>query len=196
MFLFVDCETGPYRRGTGGFTSYPRLVQLAWSLFSPEGEQIASANDIVVPEFFEIPKELTDIHGITTERAMKNGTPLHRVLKAIREPIEKSTIIVAHNATFDRGVISGEFQRTYQGDPLAGKVICCTMQSTREFVGIRNVGRGGFKQPSLAELHRRLFGCDVEKAHDAGHDTETVVKCFFELKNRGFAFKLKEAAFK
>jgi hypothetical protein len=35
------------------------------------------------------------------------------------------------------------------------------------------------------ELHRKLFGCDFEGAHDASFDVAATAKCFWELVRLG-----------
>jgi len=58
----------------------------------------------------------------------------------------------------------------------------CTMQSTTDICKLPS--QYGFKWPSLQELHKFLFGCDFEGAHDASDDVTAMAKCFFELKRR------------
>ena len=45
-------------------------------------------------------------------------------------------------------------------------------------------GTYGYKWPTLSQLHRELFKCGYEEAHDAGADVAACAKCFFELKRR------------
>ena len=41
-----------------------------------------------------------------------------------------------------------------------------------------------YKWPNLTELHKKLFDCDFENAHDALSDVKACAKCFFELKKQ------------
>ena len=43
---------------------------------------------------------------------------------------------------------------------------------------------GGYKWPTLEELHLHLFGKPHEAAHDAEGDVRACAKCFFELVSR------------
>ena len=40
---------------------------------------------------------------------------------------------------------------------------------------------GGFKWPSLTELHTKLFGEAFAEAHNASADVEATARCFLEL---------------
>ena len=59
----------------------------------------------------------------------------------------------------------------------------CTMKTSTELCAIP--GRYGFKWPTLAELHQRLFGTIPAGAHAAGSDVEACARCFFEMKRLG-----------
>ena len=40
---------------------------------------------------------------------------------------------------------------------------------------------GGFKYPSLTDLHQKLFGEPFKEAHNASADVEATTRCFLEL---------------
>ena len=46
-----------------------------------------------------------DIHGITTEKANKEGVPLIEVLNKFNIAVSKSDFIIAHNISFDEKII-------------------------------------------------------------------------------------------
>ena len=82
---------------------------------------------------------------------------------------------------FDLPVTASEMYRLgFQAQNKPQKI--CTMQSTTDIC--RLPGPYGFKWPSLQELHKFLFGCDFEGAHDASDDVTATAKCFFELKKQ------------
>jgi DNA polymerase III epsilon subunit-like protein len=41
---------------------------------------------------------------------------------------------------------------------------------------------GEYKWPTLSELHKKLFGYDFEKAHNALADIEATAKCFWKMR--------------
>ncbi|MDV2482245.1 3'-5' exonuclease [Methanoculleus sp. Wushi-C6] len=187
MHLFFDTETAGlplYRNAPGDDTrAWPRLVQIAWLLCEESGNIARRECFIIRPEGFTIPPEAVRVHGITTRAAMRSGVPLRAVLDAFRLDAIQSSAVVAHNMTFDGGVVAAECARSGVINPLSGISSICTMEASVKFCGIRRPG--GLKWPTLTELHRALFGSAYPGAHDAGNDAAACARCFFELKRRG-----------
>ena len=98
-----------------------------------------------------------------------------------------SDYLIAHNINFDKNVISAEFIR-YQVKPRSKLIKLCTMQESTDYCKIKNKW-GGYKWPSLIELHNHLFGEDFDGAHDALADVKACAKSFFELKKRAIMLK-------
>ncbi len=69
---------------------------------------------------------------------------------------------------------------------LAALPTYCTMKATANFCRIPRYN-GGYKWPSLEELHRKLFGRPHTASHDARADVVACAKCFFELRRLGVA---------
>jgi len=190
LYLFFDTETtglpGDQYAPASDTTNWPRIVQIAWALID-EDENLSSAQSFLVrPDGFEIPADATSHHGITTEAARLNGVEILDALVAFRKDANCAQTVIAHNIPFDVGVVGAEFARAYLKNPLAGMVEHCTMRYATDFCQLK--GRGGYKWPSLTELHNHLFGADFDSAHDATADVRACAKCFFELKRRGVVF--------
>lgn len=178
-YLFFDTETT-------GLSSQSRLVQIAWILCSPNGAEISRNDFVIRPDGFEIPWDATRIHGITTERAMKDGIPLARALKAFQKAIDQSAAIVAHNISFDEMIMGGEFLRTEMPNGMYSKKRICTMESSTKFCAMpSNNAYKRYKWPKLMELHFKLFGMAFDGAHDASSDVHATAKCFWEMKRLG-----------
>jgi DNA polymerase III epsilon subunit-like protein len=187
MYLIIDCETTglpkDWRAPISDLDNWPRVVEVAWSLYDKSDQQLESAVHIIRPEGFTIPADAQRVHGITTARAQAEGKRLMTVLLDLSAAAEKSEIIVAHNLRFDQSVISAEYLRLNLRPPFAGKKLICTMMRTTEFCQIP--GMKGYKWPALSELHWQLFQSQYEEAHEAGADVAACARCFFELKRRG-----------
>lgn len=186
MYLIIDCETTGlprnWRAPISDLDNWPRAIQIAWSLFDGSGALLESAAYLVRPDGFIIPEDVQRIHGITTERAIAEGKKLVDVLREFSTAAGKAEIVVAHNLRFDESVISAEFHRLKLKVPFAGKKRICTMTQSTDFCRIP--GTYGYKWPTLSQLHKELFNCGFEEAHDAGADVSACAKCFFELKRR------------
>ncbi len=188
MYLIFDTETTglprDYSAPITDFDNWPRLVQLAWQLHDHTGKLMSSGNYIVKPEGFTIPFNSEKIHGISTKRAHKEGHDLEFVLKEFRKDIDRAYFLIGHNVSFDESVMGAEFLRKKIPSAIIDKPKIDTKDESTEYVGIPN-GRGGFKWPTLGELHHKLFDKGFEDAHDAAADVEATTRAFLELVRLG-----------
>jgi DNA polymerase III epsilon subunit-like protein len=187
-YLFFDTETTGLPRNWNApvddLDNWPRLVQLAWEFYK-DGVKISVGNYIIKPEGFWIPAETSSIHGITTERAEREGTDLQTVLEEFKNLVAKSDFLVAHNISFDEKIIGAEFLRKNIQNNIDEKNKICTKEIATDFCAIPNTnGRTSFKWPKLSELHIKLFGIEFKDSHNAMADVTATSKCFFEMKNR------------
>jgi DNA polymerase III epsilon subunit-like protein len=187
-YLFLDTETtGLPVRWNAPVTdlgNWPRIVQVAWTMSDAGGGTVERKEYIIRPEGYEVPEAASRIHGITHERALREGVSLRPVLQELAGDLERAGTAVAHNMQFDEKVIAAEFLRAGIPDGLTGKKKICTMLSTVNYCELP--GRfSSFKWPKLEELHTKLFGPGFRETHNAADDVATCVKCFFELKKLG-----------
>ncbi len=184
MYLFFDTETTGLPRNwkapLSDLDNWPRMVQIAWIVFNENGDKIDSKNYIIKPENYIIPTESSDIHGITTERALSEGDDLTYVLAVFSDYINRADKLVAHNMSFDEKIVGAEFLRKNIKNKLFSKERICTMMSSKEFCAIP--GSYGLKWPTLSELHKKLFEKDFENAHDAYSDITATADCFWKMK--------------
>jgi DNA polymerase-3 subunit epsilon len=189
MYLFFDTETTGIPRShdapASNVANWPRIVQIAWVIADDSGRELQAQAFIIRPDGFEIPPEATRIHGITTEAARRSGVEIRQALTAFGEDLAAARFLVAHNIQFDERVVGAEFFRIgHTASPLDVKVRYCTMRSSTNFCQIAG-GPRGYKWPTLAQLHQKLFSAGFEKAHDARADLRACLRCFFELKRMG-----------
>ena len=186
-YLFFDPETTgipqDYKAPCTDTDNWPRLVQLGWILTDSRGNELRRGNRIVRPEGFEIPTAASDVHGITTERALAEGEPLRDVMLAFGADLNESGWLVGHNIDYDLHVVGTEYYRLgYDHRIMFARPYVCTMQATIDFCNIP--GQYGPKWPRLQELYVRLFGREFDGAHDAMADISATKECFFELLRR------------
>ncbi len=115
MYLFFDTETTGlpqnYKAPATDLDNWPRMVQIAWQHYTKDGRLLDSKVYIIKPEGYKIPKEASDVHGITTEKAINEGFDLCWILNEFREMMLKSDTLVAHNISFDEKILAAEFIR-------------------------------------------------------------------------------------
>lgn len=187
MYLFFDTETTglpkDWKAPVTNFNNWPRMVQLAWLEYDMDGKLLSENNYIVKPEGYSIPINMVNIHGISTERALKEGIELNTVLTKFSEMINKSKFLVAHNMKFDEKIAGAEFLRKGMVNLIPKKPRICTMETATDFCKID--GHYGYKWPKLSELHYKLFSESYDEAHNALADIKITAKCFWEMKKRG-----------
>jgi len=190
MFLIYDTET----TGFPAYFNAPytdleaydscRMVQLAWQLHDAKGDLIEVKNFIIKPEGFDIPYNSEQIHGISTERAHKQGVDLGFALEEFKVALEKSKYNVGHNIGFDINVVGAEFHRKGIESSIHNLGVVDTMKSSVDFCQLPGGKGGKFKFPKLEELHHILFEEGFDAAHNASADVEATARCFFELIRR------------
>jgi DNA polymerase-3 subunit epsilon len=187
MYLFFDTETtglpANYKAPVSDSKNWPRLVQVAWLLTDDDANQIESAEYVIKPDGFTIPQDAAKVHGITTEKALALGFDLRNILQTLKEKIEFTDVLVAHNMQFDEKILGAEFLRCGFPNSIETKPHICTMRSSTDYCQI--VGPYGYKWPSLQALHRKLFNKPIPGVHTALADTRACAACFFELKKLG-----------
>lgn len=187
MYLFFDTETTglpkKWNAPLSNTDNWPRMVQLAWIMYNHSGEEVSRYNQIIKPEGFVIPKEVERIHGISTKRAHLEGIPLRKALEDFSAALNNSKQVVAHNINFDENIIGAEFLRKEVEHQLFNKPRICTKEISTDYCKLPS-RRGGYKWPTLSELHITLFNKDFDNAHNALHDVEACARCFFELKKK------------
>ena len=186
MYLFFDTETTglPKKKNSplSDFDNWPRMVQLAWILYDNSGKELIRKNQIIKPEGYIIPKVVERIHGISTQRAQREGIPLQVALEDFSKAIDNSKHIIAHNIIFDESIIGAEFLRKDVQHKLFEKTRICTKEISTNFCKIPS--RRGYKWPTLSELHTILFGENFLNVHNAIFDVEACARCFFELQRK------------
>ena len=185
MYIIFDTETTGLPRNYDApitdLDNWPRLVQLAWQLHDEKGKLLSNKSFIVKPEGFTIPYNAEKVHGISTERALKEGHDLVEVLRAFQQDVAKSHYLVGHNIDFDIKVSGAEFLRKQEPSDLLERKSLDTKDLSTDFCAIAGGKGGKFKWPTLTELHHKLFGIGFEDAHDAAYDVSATAKCFFGL---------------
>jgi DNA polymerase III subunit epsilon len=186
--LFLDTETtGLPKNWKAPYDQWPRMVSLAFSLV--RGDEILGQNEYIIkPDGYEIPLEASNIHGITTKEAQAKGNDIQMVLIQLATMTELADLVVFHNSSFDVGIITGEQKRLgYPPESLIcrSKKLFCTKQQSTNICRIPNVGRGGYKWPSLAELCA-FCGVENKGAHNALNDVVATKQCYFYLVEQGY----------
>lgn len=189
MYLFFGVETNglpkSYDAPVNDLLNWPRVVRIAFFRYSERGNEISSYNELVYPGDFEIPED-AEIHGITKDRALREGLSGREVFGAFIDDALKSEYLVSHNFDLNYPVVSCEISRYGLKNSIQNIKSVCTMrsQSVIDYCAFPGIF-GEYKWPTLPELHEKLFGESFDESGDAGADVRACARCYFELKKRG-----------
>ena len=170
--LFDTETTGLIKNGLVPLDRQPQVIEFYGMHINEKGEVLKELELLVDPG-----KPLEPI--ITKITALRDadlrGKPSFRaVADQIAAFIEEAQSVVAHNLSYDLGVLNFEYQRLKR--TLAWPMSrICTVEQTEHLKGFRL---------SLSKLHIELFGEDFPQAHRARNDVAALQRCFVELKKR------------
>lgn len=189
--LAFDTETTglPEWKEPSDSEGQPHLVQLGAILIDLDSrEEIDSLDVIIKPEGWEIPAEVSEIHGITTERALECGIPEKEAVARLLNlwmkhgsPCRR----VAHNRTFDQRILRIATKR-YCDDETVDRWACkdnfdCTMLMSKPVLKLGPKGRYGYKNPKLEEAYEYFTGKKLENAHTAMADARGCMDVYLAL---------------
>ncbi len=182
IVLPFDTETNglPLWKEPSESEGQPHIVQLAAILADAESQEIKAQMDVIVrPDGWEIPPELTEIHGISQERAMDEGIPEEEALDQFMALHEQCDLRVAHNTTFDNRIVRIALKR-FRPDLVSDdewkdrNMYFCTLMNARKIMG----GRNGH---TLAEAYEYFTGKTLENAHNALADATACMEIYFAM---------------
>lgn len=183
VFLFFDTETNglPYdfKAPVSDVDNWPRMIQLAWVQHDAKKNELSRGDYLIRPDNFYVHES---VHGITHDMATEKGIDVQDVLNIFTEVLATTTVLVAHNISFDEKILGAEFFRHNMPNPLLQLNKICTMTSSVDFCAIKSGNR--FKFPKLEELHHKLFNKGFVGAHNAMVDVEALERCFWSLKEK------------
>ena len=159
---------------------FPNLVQFSWGLFTQTGECNVMKDYIIKPDGWTMNGK-ESFHGITLEKAFKEGVGIKTVLNEYKSDIENCcSNLVCHNLSFDKNVVLSEFIR--HGMDLNGVGEFCTMKNTINYCRITPKVRGEYKWASLEQLYHQCFNENLQNAHNSYYDVINCAKCYFAMK--------------
>jgi DNA polymerase III epsilon subunit-like protein len=171
-----------------------RAVSLSGACFSPSGRLLKTFDAIIRPDDFQIDESAIAIHGITQERALREGKPFVEVFRKFINFIGPTIkVLVAHNAIFDENVLRSEMMRHGLDTSQIQKFnVKCTLELNK---------RQSMCSMKLTTLYTKIFGETLENAHSSLADSIACGKIYhhftsqndttamrFAIKNHRFVF--------
>ena len=166
---------------------WPHIVQLSWLCYDTDIQKLISINDIIIKlqEDCSIPKESSDIHGITDSISREKGIPIKEALLKFIIDYNNASMIVAHNIDFDKNMIRVECFRQGYHNIFRDKPIIeyCTMKFGSPITKLKIINpktnRERTKYPKLIELYEKLFNEVPNNLHNSLIDVLVCFRCFY-----------------
>jgi len=173
VMIFDTETTGLVENMTTRAERQPEIIEFCGLRFDHNGD-IFDELDILIKPQFPITDEITRMNGITNEMVIASPS-FAEVAMRIRDFIEASDLVIAHNAAFDRDMVDLEFKKLGM-TKIAWPHLICSIEQTIHLTGFRL---------NLSALHEYLFQEKFAGAHRARVDVEALARCIIELKKRG-----------
>lgn len=196
LHLVYDTETTgfPNWNQPSDSEGQPHLVQLAAHLVDLDSRSIVQTLDTVIrPEGWEIPEEVSKIHGITTEYATAVGVPEDKAVSFFAS-MWKGRPRIAHNESFDARIIRIALKRYFgmyedvierwkNSDAHCTAVLStpvCNLPATEK---MKAAGRHHAKTPNLGEAYKHFTGENLVGAHRAIVDVDACLQVWWALQD-------------
>jgi len=156
--------------------NWPHIVSISWCVL--ENDSVVETHSYIVrPIHWTIPDDSIAIHGITNEKAMREGVDLEFVMNKFIAT--RYDVLIAHNIDFDENVLMnaiywdlGRVQFLEFPHPKR-----CTMNLSRNICKLSFNGHS-YKSPRLSELYKFVFGRepDTSQLHGSLYDVQILVE--------------------
>lgn len=184
MYLIYDCSSiaqpldynAPF---TDSF-QWPRLIHMSWILLGEDFKPIEDFDCIVKPEGFAIDERILKRARIDQEDIDKKGTDIKSILEQFSKSVDKCEYMFSHNNKFNENIVAAEYIRNTMDINMFPKERHCLMEEGTYFCKLPSK-RGGYKWPSLSELHAVCFNSSFTPANNARADVIAAARCFIKL---------------
>jgi hypothetical protein len=188
MYLIFDCSgLATYTNFKANFNdtdSWPRLLHISWILLGENLKPVEDFDCIVEEASHKIDHKSKEKAHIDEEDITKKKVSLGEVLDKFTASVEKTTYIFAHNLNYNENILGAEYVRVRKPINMFSKQRHCLMEEGTYYCKIPSKG-GGYKFPTLPELHGTCFGQTYGPAGNARADVIAAARCFIKLKKTG-----------
>ena len=121
---------------------------------------------------------------IDLEDIKNKGENLEDILLSFNDSIKEVEFLFSHNNAFNENVVAAEFLRKGINHSIFSKDRFCLMQESTWFCKLPGK-KGGYKWPSLTQLHSIIFNKSYAPANNARADVIAASRCFIALMKSG-----------
>jgi hypothetical protein len=164
--------------------AWPRLIHLSWIMLNEELKPISDFDCIVKPEGFSIDENIEKFAKIDAEDIENKGADLTEILNQFSASVDDSEFIFAHNMNVSENILAAEYLRKGISHSLFKAERFCLMQESTYYCKLPSKS-GGYKWPTLREMHAVLFNHTYSPGGNARADVIAASRCFIKLMKLG-----------
>lgn len=164
--------------------SWPRLIHLSWIVLDEQYKPVEDYDCVIKPEGFAIDDTIADYAKLDLDDIDRKGEPLTDVLTSFSKSVEGSDYIFAHNMNVAENVLGAEYVRQGLDHGLFRAERFCLMQEATYFCKLPSK-TGGYKWPTLRELHISCFNSTYSPVNNARADVIAASRSFIYLMKTG-----------
>lgn len=184
MYLIFDVSAignpASYKAPFSDTFNWPRMIHISWILLNKEYKPIGDFDRIVKPEGFTFNEDIQKKSKIDLEDIEKKAVPIEDILTSFNESVAQCEYLFSHNLNFNENVLAAEYIRQSMDIAMFKKERYCLMQESTYYCKIPSK-TGGYKWPTLPELHGCCFNTTYTPANNARADVIAAARCFIKL---------------
>ena len=188
MYLIFDCSgLATYTNFKANFNdtdSWPRLLHISWIFLDEHLKPVEDFDYIVEEASQSLDGKSKEKSHVDEDDIQKKKLKLADILDAFSASAEKTTFIFAHNLNYNENILGAEYVRLRKPINMFSKHRHCLMEEGTYYCKIPSKG-GGYKFPTLPELHATCFGQSYGPSGNARADVIAAARCFIKLKKTG-----------
>ena len=185
MYLIFDTATAgkpkTYKAEISDTFNWPRMMHISWILLGKDLKPIEDHNYLITPQGYSLTEELTKGIHVEHEQFKENGNDLKEVLEKLKSSSNNAEYVFAHNLKLNGSIVGAECYRCSMNNFLAHTESYCLMHEATYYCKLKGK-QGGYKWPSLQEMHTIIFKQGFTPAGNARADVIATSRCFIALK--------------
>ena len=188
MYLIFDVSANgkpkDYKASPNDLFNWPRMVHVSWIVLGEDLKPKKDYNCLIKPQGFTITDAVAKQHSIDADKAKQEGDDIKDVLQHFSDCVDEASYLFAHNLDYNENIIAAEFKRAGLEHRIFSSERLCLMHEGTFYAKIPS-RRGGYKWPSLLELHAAIFKQGFGPANNARADVIAASRCFIALHKVG-----------
>jgi len=188
MYLIFDTSAigkpTNYKASFSDLNAWPRMLHISWILLDENFKPKEDFDLVAIPEGFTVTEDILTNTKLNEEDVKRKSAPLDEILEKFNETVLKAKYVFAHNLNFNENVLGAEYLRQTIKVNLFKVERYCLMQESTYYCKLPSKS-GGYKWPSLPELHAACFGTAYSPHNNARADVVAAARCFIKLMKTG-----------